>query len=219
MRLTAREKLDVISTTVVVFAVLTMLAFYLHDRKPIRSPWEAAHTYVEEWREWDESGIRIGAEEASMVVTVFSDFCCPFCRDLVPVLDSLRAEFPDDVAIEHHHFPLNRHEFAVPSAVAAECADQQGVFPAFYRMLFSQMDSIGSKAWGAFAAEAGVLDLPAFEECIQAPPDDFPRIAAGRALGERISVRSVPSVWVNGEAFLEQRILAAFLTKARELGL
>ena len=71
---------------------------------------------------------------------------------------------------------------------------------------------------GAFAADAGVQDIPGFEECIQEPPATFARITAGRALGQRIGVNGTPEVWVNGELFLG-RTVEAFREKARELRL
>jgi protein-disulfide isomerase len=153
-----------------------------------------------------------------MVVAVFLDFTCPHCRHLVSLLDSLSSEFPGEVAVEFHHFPLRGRDLAVPSAIAAECAHRQGRFSGTYHTLFSKMDSIGSKDWTSLAADAGVSDLAAFEACIQSPPDSFPRIAAGRVLGESIGVKGTPSVWVNGESF-QIRTLGAFQAKADELGL
>lgn len=218
MNLTTRGAWDVISTTVVAVAAVTMLVFYLHDRTLRKVAAEPEPTFVDDWRDWGESGIRIGAGGATMTVATFTDFTCPFCRDLVPVIDSLAAEYPEDVAIEHHHYPLNMHEFAVPGAIAAECAHRQDKFAQMYHTLFFQMDSIGSKAWEGFAKDAGLPDLLGFEQCIQSPPEAFPRIAAGRALGARIGVTGTPSVWVNGE-FFYGRTLEAFRERARKLGL
>ena len=219
MKVTLRGAWEVISASIVAVAAVIMLTFYLHDRQQGASPLEAAQTFANDWQDWEESGIRMGADGATMVVATFMDFQCPYCRDLVPVLDSLRSEFPGKVVIEHHHFLLKSHELAVPSAIAAECAARQRKFAEMYHTLFSQMDSIGSKAWGALAADAGVPDIPGFERCIQSPQDAFPRIAAGHALGASVGIRGTPSVWINGELFQEMRNLAAFRRKAEEMGL
>ena len=122
------------------------------------------------------------------------------------------------MAIEYHPYPLKMHEFAVPSAVAAECSHRQGRFAQMYHTLFSQRGSIGPEAWGKLAKDAELPDLLGFERCVQSPAEDFPRIAAGWALGERIGVTGTPSVWVNGELFLG-RDLDSFRKRARELGL
>lgn len=210
---------EVISTAVVTVAAVTMLTLYLHDRQRVASPSDVAPTSADDWRDWGESGIRMGSDGATMVIATFSDFSCPFCRDLVPVLDSLGAEYPGKVAIEHHHFPLKRHEFAVPSAIAAECADRQGRFDEMYYTLFLQMDSIGLKSWDGLAADAGIPDMTRFQQCIRSSEEGFPRIAAGRSLGARIGVRSTPTIWINGQLFQGERSLAALRRRAKELGL
>ena len=87
-----------------------------------------------------------------------------------------------------------------------------------YRLLFSQMDSIGSKDWLAFAEEADVPDLSTFSECFESPVEGFPRIQAGRSLGERIGVTGTPKIWINGTLFRGERTLNGFRESAKDLG-
>jgi protein-disulfide isomerase len=147
----------------------------------------------------------------------FMDFRCPYCRALAPVLDSVLTEFKGDVALEIHHFPLASHELAVPTATAAECAHQQGKFSQMYYALYDQMDSVGIKPWRALAAESDIDDIPAFERCMELPVEQFRRITAGRALGERIGITGTPTIYVNG-TLTRQRSLAAFRDIAKALG-
>ncbi len=60
--------------------------------------------------------------------------------------------------------------------------------------------------------------MNAFQTCLQQPEDEFPRVGAGRTLGESLGVKGTPTVWVNGEPF-QGRAVEAFLEKAQELGL
>ena len=218
MRGNARTVWEVLSTALVVGAALTMLGVHLHDRARVASPEDTALASVDNWRDWGESGVRMGGNDAPMVIAAFMDFSCPYCRDLVPVLDSMRAEFPGGVAIEFHHFPLTGHRFSPAAAMAAECAFEQGRFPEMYHLLFSEMDSIGSKSWDAFAAGARVSDISRFQECIQLPQEAFDRVTASVALGRRIGVKGTPKVWVNGQLF-QGRTLEAFRRLARGLGI
>ena len=169
--MTLRGVWEVASTGIVALAAVTILVLHLHDRNQEPVTPGAEPTSHDDWESWGTSGIRVGAPDASMVVATFMDFNCPYCGKLAPVLDSLRTDFPDRVAIEHYHFPLRRHDFAVPSAQAAECAHRQGRFWAMYLSLFSQMDSIGTRSWRDFASDAGVPNTGAFEACMALPLD------------------------------------------------
>jgi thioredoxin family protein len=135
MKITKRLVWEVTSTTVMAGAALAMLGFHIYDRSVAPAP-RGAQRDVKHWEAWEASALRLGAEDGSMTVSAFMDFTCPFCGMLAPVLDSLIAEFPGSVAIDFLHFPIVGHQFAIPSAIAAECADQQGVFPAMYRTPF-----------------------------------------------------------------------------------
>ena len=148
MQMTARGVWEFISTTIVAAAAITMLLLYVHDRRQPGPASGSAQVFVDDWEEWDDSAIRMGPEGATLVIASFMDFTCPFCRNLVPVFDSLRAEFGREVAVDFHHFPLYGHRFAGPAAAAADCAHRQGRFAEMYHTLFSQVDSFGSKTWG-----------------------------------------------------------------------
>jgi protein-disulfide isomerase len=212
MRVSVRGAWEIGSTLIVVIAAVAMSVFYFHDRKVFGSRENASNstfTSWEDWEEWDGVANRIGRPDASTVIAVFSDFNCPFCRVLVPVLDSVALHFSDKIALDHYHFPLSRHELAVPSAVAVECADRQAKFNEMYHELFSQMDSIGVKPFPEIATDAGVPDRLAFERCVEAPMEEFPKISAARNLGMRLGVRT-PTIWINGTVYLGERSFDAF---------
>ena len=87
-----------------------------------------------------------------------------------------------------------------------------------YRLLFAQQQSLGNKDWVTFAEEAEIADLTAFEECVALPADSFPRIDAGRQLGERRNVTGTPTLFVNGRR-LGARSFDELQEVAEKLGL
>lgn len=209
-----RDLLDVGSTVVVTAAAITMVGFYLVDRRATSDPPER---HVEEWKDWS-TGIPIGSEDGELVVDVFMDFTCPHCRNLVPVLDSARAEFGGDLTVRFHHFPLIKEGVSLKSAVAAECADQQDRFEEMFNTLYDQQDALAETSWIALAEDASLPDLQTFEECMAAPSSSFERIESGRALGESLGVRGTPTIWLNGWLFDQGRSVAALRERAEELG-
>ena len=216
----SRTTMETAATVLITAAAVVVAAVYVYGQFAGES-WsrdEAANVgEIENWQEDTALGIRIGAAEARMVVTEFMDFTCPFCAMVVPVVDSILSHYPNDVAVVFQHFPLNR-PLSVPSAVASECADRQGKFEPMYRLLFAQQDSLGRKDWAAFADEAGIPDLAAFEECVKLPVDSFPRIDTGRDLGESRNVSGTPTLFVNGRRF-DARSFDELRGVAEKLGL
>ncbi len=114
-----------------------------------------------------------GPANAPVVVQVFSDFQCPFCRRLVPVLDELATAYPKDVRIVFRHLPLPMHPDAQPAAEASMEAFAQGGRPAFWKM----HDAL-------FAADSqGALQRQGLEQIAKTAGVDVPRLQ--RALDSR----------------------------------
>ncbi len=115
---------------------------------------------------WAEHGHVIGLANAPVKIVEFSDFQCPYCAESVSRLRALEAKYPGKVAVVYRYFPLRGHPQGFPSAVAAECAGEQGRFVAYHDSLFAQQDSLGPLRWAAIAKEVGVPDLKAFTRCL-----------------------------------------------------
>ena len=77
------------------------------------------------------------------------------------------------------------------------CAAQQGRFEAYHDRLFAQQDSIGSKAWERFAAEAGIGDMDAFSRCMR---DErlLANVDRDKEVADAAGIRLTPSVIIDG---------------------
>lgn len=154
--------------------------------------------YLDGWEEYVDKGLVRGSRQAPVKLIEFVDFECPFCRQQAARIDSLLAEFPEDVQVTTHHFPLTSiHRFAKPTADAVECAELQDRGTEFAAVVFEKQDLLGLKPWSAYAEEAGIADVERFEEC-RTGAYYFPRIAQGMAFGERAGVTLTPTLVVNG---------------------
>ena len=63
-----------------------------------------------------------GKKDAPIVLAVFSDFQCPHCGRIAPVLEQVLEHNPETVKIVFKNFPLNMHKLAMPAAQAAMAA-------------------------------------------------------------------------------------------------
>jgi protein-disulfide isomerase len=153
---------------------------------------------VEEWPELIATGHRTGPADAKIVIVEFADFECPFCRGYaLETLPAARTAYPDDVAVIYRHLPMPYHRFAVPSAVAVECAGRQGRFEAMHDLLYEKQDSIGLLPWAEVARRSGVADASAWEAC-RADPAVRAGVVADGELGKRIGATATPTIVING---------------------
>ncbi|MEP6667764.1 MAG: vitamin K epoxide reductase family protein [Chthoniobacter sp.] len=139
---------------------------------------------------------RLGPVVAPVQLVVFSDFQCGFCRQLAPVLKQLHGEFPQDVSIVFRHFPLEGHPRAFPSAIAAECAAEQGHFWEYHDKLFAEGGNLSDAKLLDLALSLG-LDQPRFTACLQS---DRPRkvVEANRRDAQQLDLPGAPAVFLNG---------------------
>ena len=153
--------------------------------------------FVAEWRSLLSIGITRGHVAAPIHVVTFMDLECPFCRRFHQDLEGILESDSMQIAATFVHYPLRMHRFAMPAALAAECAREQNGFNAFVAQVLRGQDSLGLKSWVAFATQAQVADTLRFVRCI-AEKKTAPEISQGIEAGERIGVRGTPTVIING---------------------
>lgn len=80
----------------------------------------------------------IGALTPSVVVLVFSDLQCPFCRVAHEKILVWARHYGQSVRFVFHHFPLPFHPYAMDHARLAVCATRMGQFWPVVQALFQQ---------------------------------------------------------------------------------
>jgi len=86
-----------------------------------------------------------GNPDAHITIIEFSDFQCPFCAQFhSSTLPQIQKNYVDTgkVKFVYRDFPITSiHPNAVPAAVAAECANEQGLFWQYHDKLFENQNS------------------------------------------------------------------------------
>ena len=184
---------------------------YLEQRQPM----EARERYLEELRKAAKDvTIRLeiprqpidvlpndpvsGPATAKVQIVEFSDFQCPFCKQVVPVLKQLAAKYPDQVKIVWKDFPLPSHPFARPAAEAAQCAREQGKFWEYHDKLFGNQSLMTSDNLKQWAGEMG-MDSAKFNACFDSG-GERKLVQDDADEGSRNGVASTPTVFINGRA-------------------
>ena len=164
-----------------------------------------------------EGGASRGPANAPITLVEFSDYECPFCRKAEPTLDELARLYPTELRIVYRHLPLQNHRYAVPAAKAAICAQDQGKFWPYHRLLFANQQALMPKDLNAYAERIGI-EMPVFASCLEdeATAD---RLARDAEAGRRAGARATPTFFINGLRLRGARELDAFRQIInRELG-
>jgi len=151
---------------------------------------------------------RRGGPDASIVLVEYSDFQCPYCVRVHEEIAAL-VEGRDDVALVYKHLPLRMHPAAVPAAIAAEAAAEQGRFWEMHDALFALGKAIGDGVDGddpvpadgpvyyEAQAEAIGLDLERYREDFRSE-EVRDRVDDDTDEAERLGVRGTPTFLLGG---------------------
>lgn len=74
---------------------------------------------------------------ADVILYEYSDFQCPGCGGMAPIVDLFVEDHPN-IALVYRHFPLSFHDRSPLAAEAAEAAGAQGKFWEMHDLLFSR---------------------------------------------------------------------------------
>lgn len=138
-----------------------------------------------------------GPKNAPVTIAVFSDYQCPYCARLEPLLLQVLDKYPKKVNLVIKNFPLTSiHPFAYKAAVAALAADAQGKFWGFHDKLVANYNAINDAKIQEIANELK-LDMEQFNSAMK-DPSIQKLIARDIEEGRQAGVEGIPAVFVNG---------------------
>jgi protein-disulfide isomerase len=168
-----------------------------------------------------------GNPNASITLTQFSDFQCPFCvrahNELVEKIQE-DPELKNKVKIVFKHFPLNFHKNARPASKAALAAGEQGL-DCFWKMtkvlyanqseLSKELTATEYKKWAGEVqceqnGKLASLDVEKFMGDLSKNDQKYDKmIQADMELGSsKAQVRGTPSFFVNGWELKQRNVEA-----------
>ena len=141
-------------------------------------------------------GPALGSPSAPATLVEFSDFTCPYCQIVRPILESFVQARADRVKLVYKPFPIESHELALEKAQAAEWAREKGKFWPMHDALFA---AAGARSVDELAALARRLGLD--PEDLRAALEErrhVPRVRASQAEARAAGIRGTPTLFLNG---------------------
>jgi protein-disulfide isomerase len=137
-----------------------------------------------------------GPLSAPVTIVEFTDFQCPSCAAMYPVLEEVLKSYKDRVRLVVRDLPLQQHEWALKAAEAANAAKAQGKFFEYMAMLFQRQKALDVPSLKKYASELGLnrvkfdaeLDKGIYAAEVKHDMDD----------ADVYGISSTPSIFING---------------------
>jgi protein-disulfide isomerase len=155
-----------------------------------------------------------GGAQAKVVMQVFSEFQCPFCKRVEPTLKEIEKEYGNKIKIVWRHMPLPFHKDApLASTAAQEVFAQKGnaAFWAYHDKLFEaqgQPGGIERPNLEKLAQEAGV-DMAKFKAALDGDKHKA-KVEGDAKIGNDAGISGTPAFVINGYYISGAQPAAAF---------
>lgn len=150
-----------------------------------------------------------GPAKAPVTIVEFSDFHCPFCRQVLPTLTRIESQYGDKIKLVFRDFPIESlHPQATKAHEAARCAHEQGKFWAYHDKLFASPPKSSPEIFKGLAKEVG-LDMTRFESCVDSGKYQG-AVKNDVEQGNRLGVSGTPAFFINGRLVSGAQPLDAF---------
>lgn len=154
----------------------------------------------------NDSDYQDGNKVAKVTIVNFSDYECPYCREVHPIFMVLRDDFtPDELRLVWRHLPITEiHQQAYPAAVAAQAALKQGKFKEFSDALFNNVPRLSEEFYQSLAQDLG-LNIGQFNQDRQNRAIQWEAYRARTYFGDHAWRIQTPTIYINGVEYTGER--------------
>jgi predicted DsbA family dithiol-disulfide isomerase len=136
-----------------------------------------------------------GPADAPVTLTLFTDFECPYCSKMPPLIEQVMKNNPKTLKVVFKNMPLNFHKMARPAAYAALAAQEQGKFWEFHDQLFNTQ-KLSPESIDKIAMDL-TLDMEKFKADMKSP-EILAKVEKDLKDAKKAGVTGTPTVFING---------------------
>jgi len=159
-----------------------------------------------------------GSPDAPVTVVIYSDFQCPACAKVEPMVQEMMKKYGDKIYLIYRYYPLTLHRHSFTASIAAECAKRQDKFWPYHDLLFDRQYDWGQNSiaistddphnkFSQYAGELG-LNVAEFDQCLQSP-DVRETVTLSQQEGDQFRIMSTPTIFIG-----DRRIVGPLSFKA-----
>ena len=156
-----------------------------------------------------EGAFAKGPKDAPITIIEFSDFQCPFCRNVVATVKEVMREYPTTVRWAFRDFPIaSLHPKAPKAAEAARCAGEQGRFWEYHDVLFDSQAQAAAEDFKRYADQLK-LEPKSFASCLDSGRQKV-AVQSDVEEGARLGITGTPTFFINGRMLVGAQPLETF---------
>ena len=155
----------------------------------------------------DQTAATSGPANAPVTLVEFSDFQCPYCRDVQSTLKQVLQTYGKQVRLVFKHLPQQGHAGAFLASQAAYCAGEQSMFWQYHDALFV-LTKLTNESLNEIAADIG-LNVSTFQRCLSSE-SSAAAIRSDVREASRLGINSTPSFVINGRVIRGAADLGVF---------
>ena len=156
----------------------------------------------------------LGPDDAKVEMIEFGCYMCPFSRQAQDIVNKVLDKYGDRIRFVFRDFPIEQSGDS-DLHMAANCADEQGLFWEIHDLLFTEQDvcveTTGSERRMQIQdiAEQAGLDMEDFDACMESEKykDDIDKDFQD---GLKAGVYGTPTFFINGRVIIGPKPLRAF---------
>lgn len=170
--------------------------------------------FIDTLNRLNTDGPSFGVPDARVTIVVFSDFECPYCRELAKSLrTNIPQKYPKDVRVVVKNFPIDAiHPWARAAAEAGVCMANQslGAFWAYHDWMFEHQSAVNTQYQekkaefpaylrdnAAALAQQQNADPAKIKSCIDTHAAAA-QVNKDVADGDKLLIASTPTFYING---------------------
>lgn len=149
-----------------------------------------------------------GDQDAPVTLIHYGDYQSSQSHEIDANAQKLLNEHPGELRFVFRHFPLRRHEYALPAAEASEAAGSQHAFWEMHDRLYEHQLDLRTEQLVEYADAIGLdareVEMALSEEVFRS------NVLAQKRLGKKAGISSARNLIVNGRLYQDDDVIDAF---------
>lgn len=150
----------------------------------------------------------IGPKNAELTIIEFGCYVCPYTKHAEKNIQEVIDAYNGKVNFQFKHFIIPSHPMGKETALAANCAQEQGKYDEYHKLLVENEGELTNEKLIDFAKQAG-LNETQFIEC-QKSELQMAEIEKDNLEGLNAGVQGTPTFFVNGKKIIGPKPLKTF---------